>query len=78
MRLGPELLGEPFSEIAKKKRNIHPFLEGGEGETAVLDAPFFKQRILIKDSEIASKGDTAELMIRDAVLAEKGISHGTQ
>jgi diphthine-ammonia ligase len=57
---------------------VHPFLEGGEGETAVLDAPFFKQRITITDSEMTSKGDTAELMIRDALLVEKGAGHGTQ
>lgn len=57
---------------------VHPFLEGGEGETAVLDAPFFKQRIAIRDSETVSKGDTAELIISDAVLTGKGAGHGTQ
>jgi len=43
--LGPELLGTKFQPIQKK--GIHPFLEGGEGETFVTDAPFFRKRILI-------------------------------
>jgi ABC transporter with metal-binding/Fe-S-binding domain ATP-binding protein len=47
--LGPEFLGEPLKKlIAAKKPNIHPFLEGGEGETFVADAPFFKKRIKIR------------------------------
>lgn len=47
--LGPEFLGEPLKKlVAAKKPNIHPFLEGGEGETFVADAPFFKKRIKIK------------------------------
>ncbi|MDD5340061.1 MAG: diphthine--ammonia ligase [Candidatus ainarchaeum sp.] len=51
--LGPEFLGEPFRKLADamasgKKPGIHPFLEGGEGETFVADAPFFKKRIRIK------------------------------
>lgn len=51
--LGKEWLGRKFSELAralesKKIKNIHPFLEGGEGETYVVDAPFFQKRITIK------------------------------
>lgn len=47
--LGPEWLGKQFSELAKAHiPNIHPFLEGGEGETYVAHAPFFKKKILIK------------------------------
>ena len=47
--LGPEYLGEPLEKIVKaKKPGIHPFLEGGEGETFVANAPFFKNRIKIK------------------------------
>lgn len=63
-----EDVGKPFRQYGK---GIHPFLEGGEGETAVLDAPFFKSRISIRDSEVVSKGDVAELVVRDAALAEK-------
>jgi predicted ATP pyrophosphatase (TIGR00289 family) len=70
-------VGKPF-RIYGKKELINPFLEGGEGETAVLDAPFFKYRISILDSEISSRGDVAELMVRDAALEEKSGSHGKE
>ncbi len=51
--LGPEFLGEPLKKLVDaissgKKPGIHPFLEGGEGETFVADAPFFRKRIRIK------------------------------
>jgi diphthine-ammonia ligase len=47
--LGPEYLGEPFKKIIDaNKPGIHPFLEGGEGETFVANAPFFKHGIRIK------------------------------
>lgn len=46
--LGPELLGEPLRRISEDPPpGIHPFLEGGEGETFVADAPFFKGPIRI-------------------------------
>lgn len=47
--LGPEYLGGPLEKIVKaKKPGIHPFLEGGEGETFVANAPFFRKKIEIK------------------------------
>lgn len=47
--LGPEFLGEPLKKLADaKKPNVHPFLEGGEGETFVSDAPFFSKSVPIK------------------------------
>lgn len=47
--LNEKWLGKPFQELAKAKiKNIHPFLEGGEGETYVTNAPFFKKKIEIK------------------------------
>lgn len=47
--LGPEFLGEPLRKLVDaKKPGIHPFLEGGEGETFVANAPFFNKRIEIK------------------------------
>jgi len=46
--LGPEFLGEPLEKLIRaKKPGIHPYLEGGEGETFVANAPFFKKRIVI-------------------------------
>ncbi len=47
--LGPEFLGEPLRKLVEaKKPGVHPFLEGGEGETYVANATFFKNRIEIK------------------------------
>ncbi|MBD3210072.1 diphthine--ammonia ligase [Candidatus Micrarchaeota archaeon] len=47
--LGPEFLGEPLKKLLdSSKPAIHLFLEGGEGETFVANAPFFKKRIEIK------------------------------
>jgi ABC transporter with metal-binding/Fe-S-binding domain ATP-binding protein len=47
--LGEEWLGRPLKELAEDTpENIHPFLEGGEGETFVADAPFFKKPVEIK------------------------------
>jgi predicted ATP pyrophosphatase (TIGR00289 family) len=67
-------VGKPFKGYYHPY--IHPFLEGGEGETAVLDAPFFKKRISIVESEVGKTKDTAELVVKKAILAEKGVSHG--
>lgn len=47
--LGPEFLGEPLQKIRDAKiPNIHPFLEGGEGETFVTNTPFFKKPLKVK------------------------------
>jgi len=47
--LGPEFLGEPLKKLlASNTPDINAFLEGGEGETFVTNAPFFKKRIEIK------------------------------
>lgn len=47
--LGPEFLGEPLRKLVEaKKTGIHPFLEGGEGETYVANATFFRKRVEIK------------------------------
>lgn len=47
--LGEEWLGRPLKELVDRApAGIHPFLEGGEGETYVSDAPFFTEPITIK------------------------------
>ena len=47
--LGPEFLGQPLKKLVEaKKPNVHPFLEGGEGETFVANAPFFSRPVTIK------------------------------
>jgi diphthine-ammonia ligase len=47
--LGPEFLGEPLKKLVDAdKPGIHPLLEGGEGETFVANAPFFRKRVAIR------------------------------
>ncbi|MCP4648175.1 MAG: diphthine--ammonia ligase [bacterium] len=68
--LGPELLGKNFKELGERK-NIHPLLEGGEGETFVADAPFFKKRIEISEWKTEWDGVRGVAHIKDAKLVEK-------
>ena len=68
--LGPELLGKNFHELGNRK-NIHPLLEGGEGETFVADAPFFKKRIKILGWEKEWDGVRGVAHIKDAKLVDK-------
>jgi len=50
---------------------INPSGEGGEIETTVLDAPFFKKRIKIEKSEKEETKDSGVLNIEKAVLVKK-------
>ena len=50
---------------------VHMAGEGGEYETVVLDAPFFKKRIEIVKSEIEWEGNSGSLKILDAILLDK-------
>jgi ABC transporter with metal-binding/Fe-S-binding domain ATP-binding protein len=68
--LGPELLGKNLSELGVRK-NIHPLLEGGEGETFVADAPFFEHRIQINKWKKEWDGVRGVAHIEDAILVEK-------
>jgi diphthine-ammonia ligase len=70
--LGPEFLGEPLKKLVDaKKPGIHPFLEGGEGETFVADAPFFKRRIVIKGWKKSWDGVRGVAGIEGASLAKR-------
>lgn len=55
----------------KDKYEINPAGEGGELETAVLDAPFFKRKVMITDSETKAKGNSGTLIIKDAKLVDR-------
>ncbi len=46
--------------------------EGGEYETLVLDAPFFKKRIQIVQSEINYEEHSGVLLVKEARLVDKG------
>ncbi len=71
--LGKEWLGRPLKELVEKSpKNIDAFLEGGEGETFVADAPFFKKRIVIESWDIEWDGVRGTAKIKEAVLEDKG------
>ena len=71
-------LGRPLDATAidelvglGKKFRFHVGLEGGEGETFVLDAPFFSKRIEVRSSVKHWKGDSGFLEITKASLIAK-------
>ncbi|VVB57249.1 Diphthamide synthase [uncultured archaeon] len=53
------------------KPPVHPFLEGGEGETFVCDAPFFKKRIDVQEWEKSWDGVCGRAEIMKARLVGK-------
>jgi ABC transporter with metal-binding/Fe-S-binding domain ATP-binding protein len=55
----------------KEKYGVNPAGEGGEIETTVLDAPFFKKRIEILESEISYRNNSGIFRIKKARLVEK-------
>jgi diphthine-ammonia ligase len=71
--LGRVLDGKSVGELVAlgEKYRFHAGLEGGEGETFVLDAPFFSGRIEIRSAAKHWKGDSGYLEITDAVLSPK-------
>ncbi len=54
-----------------QKLKIHPFLEGGEGETFVADAPFFKERLQIKKWEYLMGKSSSTAKIAEIKRAKK-------
>ncbi len=66
--LGPDLLA---TEFRLQRGRIHPFFEGGEGETFVTDAPFFHKRIVIDEWEKEWDGVRGVAKILSAHLAPK-------
>jgi diphthine-ammonia ligase len=77
--LSPELLGrrldlELLAELERRNRagaRVHLAGEGGEYETLVVDAPFFRERIGIDLAEREVGGSTARLTVRKAHLVAK-------
>jgi diphthine-ammonia ligase len=55
-----------------KKYRFHAGLEGGEGETFVLDCPLFRKRVEVLESARHWRGDSGYLEIKRAVLSSKG------
>jgi diphthine-ammonia ligase len=71
--LGRMLDDRSISELVVlgTKYRFHVGLEGGEGETFVLDAPFFSKRIVVRSAAKHWKGDSGYLEITDAMLVPK-------
>jgi diphthine-ammonia ligase len=74
--LGRSLDAAAIDELAMlgRKFKFHVGLEGGEGETFVLDAPFFSKRIEVQSSAKHWKGDSGFLEITGASLVAKPMS----
>jgi diphthine-ammonia ligase len=52
-------------------KGIHPCGEGGEFETLVLDAPFFRRRVVIDDAEAVWEGTAGVWRVKRAHLEDK-------
>jgi ABC transporter with metal-binding/Fe-S-binding domain ATP-binding protein len=61
--------------LAKRFR-FHAGLEGGEGETFVLDAPSFSKKIEVRSGERRWRGDSGFYEITEAVLVPKPTPRG--
>lgn len=73
-----ELLGRMIDKDTAKilrnleeKYDINPAGEGGEIETTVIDAPFFRKKIRILESETRFKNHSGVFVIKSAELAGK-------
>ena len=75
--LGRRLDEKMIQDLLELNRNygVHVALEGGEGETFVLDCPIFSQRIELTSTEKVWRGDSGYLLIKDARLVAKYGSH---
>lgn len=71
--LGRSLSAETIRDLTdlQSKHQISPVGEGGEYETLVLDAPFFKKRIRLIETEIVWEKQSGYLHVTKALLVEK-------
>ncbi len=69
--LGKRFEAADVGHLLAMRPAIHPFLEGGEGETFVANAPFFKKRIEILKWERKWSGQSGKALIKKAELTEK-------
>ena len=69
--LGRKLDAKAVGELAElqKSKGVHPLFEGGEGETLVTYAPFFRKRLVIEKAEKKWSGSSGMLQIKKASLA---------
>lgn len=69
-RVIDEAAANELVQLGKKFR-FHAGLEGGEGETFVLDCPLFRKRVVVQESVPHWRGDSGYLQITKAALAAK-------
>jgi len=71
--LGRKLDKAAINDLVELTRKYQVSLvgEGGEYETLVLDAPFFRKKIRLVETERVWENQSGHLLIRKAVLAEK-------
>ena len=74
--LGEKWLGKKFQPqdadaLLSLRPQINPFFEGGEGETFVADAPFYKKKIQIQKWESKFEGMGGKAIITKARLIKK-------
>ncbi|MBN2142637.1 diphthine--ammonia ligase, partial [Candidatus Woesearchaeota archaeon] len=71
--VGRKLDGKMFDELLslRDKYKISPSGEGGEIETTVLDAPFFKKKVEIMDYETLDTGGSWVFSVKKARLTDK-------
>ncbi|MGI0055647.1 MAG: diphthine--ammonia ligase [Thermoplasmata archaeon] len=62
---------EDIERRAREVRSVNVAGEGGEYETVVLDAPFFRQRIVVDRVDIVPRGGASRWAIRAAHLESK-------
>ncbi len=55
----------------RTKHGVNPIGEGGEYETLVLDAPFFKKKIIVGETSSSWRNNRGSLKIEEAELARK-------
>ncbi len=75
--LGRILDGAAIDELVALSRRFrfHPGLEGGEGETFVLDCPMFRATVEVKRAETRWRGDSGTYEILDARLVPKPVAN---
>lgn len=76
--LGQEWLGKKLDESSlsrllelSRRYRFNPVGEGGEYESLVLDAPFFRKRVEVVEAEPVWRGSFGYLLVRRARVVEK-------
>ena len=77
--LGPELVGqrldlaalEELERVSTQVRPIQVAGEGGEYETLVVDAPFYRARLVLEGERVERRGAATRMTIAGAHLAAK-------